>query len=167
MDHISLQNVNKPIQSQVSVYTDGSLTMTHCGAGYVIYDNNKTIAESSIKLSFNTTVFQAEIIAIREAVKWLNNNRTDEQQYFKIMTDSQAAFLALAAETFTSKLVKNTIDELNELGTKVARVEIAWIKAHVGHQGNKRADQLAREATSKNEIDFFIADSWTTYKSQL
>ena len=66
-------------------------------------------------------------------------------QYIKIFSDSQAAILALNSNSVTS-LVKQTIITLNQLADCTKRVEICWIKAHVGHDGNKRADQLAREA---------------------
>ena len=70
-------------------------------------------------------------------------------QYIKIFSDSQAAILALNSNTVTSSLVKQTIITLNLLANSTKRVEICWIKAHVGHDGNKRADQLAREAVKK------------------
>ena len=49
----------------------------------------------------------------------------------------------------------------------VTRVEVTWIKAHAGHKGNERADELARQANVIEDIDFHIADSWTEYKSKL
>ena len=68
-------------------------------------------------------------MAIREAVKTFISIRTETQLYIKILTDSQAAFQAIAARTYTSKSVKETIEELNTLGKIVNRLEIAWIKA--------------------------------------
>ena len=46
----------------------------------------------------------------------------------------------------TSQLVKNTVSALHLVGGKVERIEIAWIKAHVGQWGNERAEQLARDS---------------------
>ena len=57
--------------------------------------------------------------------------------------------------------------ELNKLGTKVKRLEINWIKAHIGYKGNEKADQLARDAEHKEEIELYIAESWTHMKSTL
>ena len=34
------------------------------------------------------------------------------------------------------------------MGGKTDRLEIAWIKAHVGHWGNERDDQLARDSVN-------------------
>ena len=67
------------------------------------------------------TVFQAEVLAIREAVKdYIQIKQTDKKNV-KIFTDSQAALLALAKSTVTS------------IGKTVYSLEICWIKAHTGH----------------------------------
>ena len=48
-----------------------------------------------------------------------------------------------------SKLVLQTKLTLNELAKKTRRITIVWIKAHVGHEGNELADELAKEGTKK------------------
>ena len=40
---------------------------------------------------------------------------------------------------------------VNLIGQKVNRLEINWIKAHVGHIGNELADKMAREAVHQTE----------------
>ena len=164
MNHESLSSHKLPALTQVNIYTDGSKTDSHVGAGYTIFINGRETEASSIKLSTNATVFQAEIIAIREAVKSFNHLRQDDLQYVKILTDSQAAFFALASTQFTSKVVKETILELNKLGEHLNRLEIVWIKAHTG---NERADNLARDAVYHEEIQLHIAESWTHYKNKV
>ena len=72
LDLRSLEKHDKPIQSQINIYTDGSKTEEHTGAGYSIWESNEEIITGKIRLSHNTTVFQAEIIAIKEAVKTLS-----------------------------------------------------------------------------------------------
>ena len=46
-------------------------------------------------------------------------------------------------------------------------MEIYWIKAHIGHDGNERADQLAREAVKNSQIKINTPQSWACYKAQL
>ena len=88
-------------------------------------------------------------------------------QYIKIFSDSQAAELALNSNTVTSSLVKQTIITLNTLADSTTRVEINWIKAHVGHDGNERADQLAREAVKHSQVGVNTPQSRACYKAQL
>ena len=83
----------------------------------------------------HTTVFQAEIIAINEACKKFIDTKQRNMQYVKIFSDSQAAILALNSNTVTSSLVKQTIITLNLLADCTERLEICWIKAHVGYEG--------------------------------
>ena len=116
VDLESLNDKTLPTQTQINIYTDGSRTYNHVGAGYVIYDQSTEIAAKSIRLSENTTVFQAELLAIREAATHFIRTKTLQQQYIKIMTDSQAALQALDATEYTSRIVKTTMDELNALG---------------------------------------------------
>ena len=79
------------------------------------------------------TVFQAEILAIRDAVRYFIQIKQSDEKNVKIFTDSQAALLALAKPAVTSKLVASTIDMLNTQGKTVYSLEIFWFKAHTGH----------------------------------
>ena len=115
----------------------------------------------------HTTVFQAEIIAINEACKKCIDTKQNNMQYIKIFSDSQAAILALNSNTVTSSLVKQTINTLNLLAGSTERLEICWIKAHVGYKGNERADQLAREAVKNSQVGVNTPQSWACYKAQL
>ena len=53
------------------------------------------------------------------------------------------------------------------MGGKVDRLEISWIKAHVGHQGNERADQLAREAVELTPTVHGIMLPYSHFKTQV
>jgi hypothetical protein len=102
------------------------------------------------------TVFQAEVFAILKATEELQGlmPRGDSGRVV-IMSDSQAALQALQATHIQSKLVWQTIGALNELALRFG-TELRWIKAHVGHEGNERADQAAKRG-SLGMIDVFAA----------
>ena len=76
-----------PTESQINIFTDGSLTDKHAGSGYTIQYKKKEMLANSIRLPLYTT----EIIAINEACKDFNNARAENMQCIKIFTDSQAA----------------------------------------------------------------------------
>ena len=67
-----------------------------------------------------------------------------------IHSDSQATLLALTKRTITSKQIKETIQVLNELAID-NQVTLSWVKAHVGHEGNEKADKLAKEGAASSE----------------
>ena len=67
-------------------------------------------------------------------------------KYVKFFVDSQAAILTLDARQITSKLVHNTINELNKAGVGKV-ITICWTKAHVGTEGNERADMGAKKGS--------------------
>ena len=58
------------------------------------------------------------------------------------------------------------MDLLNKLAEKSKRLEICWIKAHVGHPGNERADEFARKAENQ-DIDLHITEAWSQYKNKV
>ena len=87
--------------------------------------------------------------------------------YIKIFSDSQAAIKALDSNVITSLLVKQTNEALNKVANKAARLEICWIIAHIGHECNERADQLAREAAKCTEVRLRTPPSWSTYKQEI
>ena len=47
------------------------------------------------------------------------------------------------------------------------RLEISWIKAHVGHEGNEKADQLARDAAKLDEITRDLLPPYSHFKQEL
>ena len=167
IDIDSFMHTTLPIQSQINIYTDGSRTDTHTGSGYVILRGKELIIEGNRRLPDEATVFQAEIMAIQLAMLDIAGILKEGDRYIKIFSDSRAAIQALNSAIVTSQLVKNTISALNLVGTKVDRLEIAWIKAHVGHWGNERADQLARDSINRTHNVHGILLPYSHFKNEL
>ena len=80
----SLNHTARPTESQINIYTDGSLADQHAGSGYTIQYRKREIIADSIRLPMHTTVFQAEIIAINEACKTFIDTKQSNMQYIKI-----------------------------------------------------------------------------------
>ena len=156
--------------SQVNVYTDGSKFNDKVGAGVFITINGGESLSRSFRLPNKASVFQAEIFAINQAALLLRDF-PPHLQYIKFFVDSQAALLALNNASVSSRLVGDTVHNLNNL---MHPVRLVWIKAHVGHHGNERADELAKLGTSldvithvdlpkqatKQAIKFAIDENW-------
>ena len=107
----------------------------------VLNPENEIIGSINGKLNNDATVFQAECAAVLYGTQLLEENEMNE---VVLLTDSQALVKAMASHQTTSKLISEARDILNTASTG-ARIEIRWIKAHVGHYGNELADQLAKD----------------------
>ena len=139
----------KPVhiqKAETAIYTDGSKIEHGVGAGLVIYHKNKRIHTESIPLPDTSTVFQAEIEAISNACKYaLANPNNLDIKYIKILSDSQAAIKALNKPRITSQSVLTALEYMETLAINSRHLTLAWIKAHVGTEGNEQADQAAKK----------------------
>ena len=131
-------------RSEYNIYTDGSRILGTTGAGFTILCGKEEISHGTFKLPDDATVFQAEVFAIMRACEALLTQDSLTIRFAKIFIDSQAAILALNSEQIRSRLVHDTIGKLNELALKCRALTLVWIPAHKGHEGNERADMLAK-----------------------
>jgi ribonuclease HI len=154
--------LNETNTNKIQVFTDGSRMIRqetgYTGCGFVIYGTNSTktettpniLYEQSTYLGTMATVFQAEVYAIGQAAFHIHRHPEliSNIKQIDFITDSKSALHALNGTSTTSKLISDCILALDKL-TSNTMVTINWIKAHVGHEGNERADALAKEGTTK------------------
>jgi ribonuclease HI len=175
--------LNETRPNKLQIFTDGSRIGNqengHAGCGFVIYGADSTmnnadsniLHEQSTYLGTMATVFQAEIYAIGQAALHIINHPnllTNGIEQIDIITDSKSALCALDRINTNSKLVKDCMEMLDKLQVKV-NLAIHWIKAHVGHVGNEKADQLAKLGTQKlsYHVEPIIPVSLTWIKSKI
>ena len=68
-----------------------------------------------------------------------------------IFSDSQAALLALtkvSCDTLTVAACRKTLTQLGQQQS----ISLNWVRAHVGHDLNEQADQLAKEGTTSRNV---------------
>ena len=131
-----------------NVYTDGSKIAGKVGAGVFIQHGGVRAAEESFRLPNDSTVYQAEMMAINEAARILATipNLTT----IKFFVNSQPALRTFQAFHIMSKLALQTIHTLNTIDAQ--SIVFVWTKAHVGTYGNEKADKLAKQGTELEEI---------------
>ena len=76
---------------------------------------------------------------------------SDRVDYVKIFVDSQVAISALGNPRASSRAVVRAMSALNTLSLRAKSVTIVWIPAHKGHEGNKKADVLAKRGTRETD----------------
>ncbi|GBO27149.1 hypothetical protein AVEN_57999-1 [Araneus ventricosus] len=76
------------------------------------------------KLSPHKNVFQAETLAIKEAINWANSKGISTS----IWSDSESALRAISSFTNSNQLIQETQQALLQNPS----MQLKWIKAHVG-----------------------------------
>ena len=69
-------------------------------------------------------------------------------KFVKIFVDSQSAIQALGNPIISSKAVLAATKKLNLLADIAKSVTVTWIPAHKGHEGNEKADVLAKRGAA-------------------
>ena len=132
----------------VNVYTDGSKINDQVGSGvYILLQDGNTV-ELKFRISDHATVYQAEMFAILKAAQYLTT--LDNLTSIKFFVDSQAALRTFQAPFIKSKLAFQTILALNQVTHQ--SLTFVWTKAHVGTDGNEKADALAKEGAGLDDI---------------
>ena len=154
----------------INVYTDGSKLKDQVGSGVYIIHTDGSTTDLSFRISDHATVYQAELFAIKQAAEHLSTLGTLGR--VKFFVDSQAALRTFQSLTIKSKLALVTIQTLNTVRHK--SLTFVWTKAHVGNEGNEKADILAKTGTTldsifevpeplsgaKNALDHHIRSLW-------
>ena len=126
-------------------FTDGSKSEDGAGAAMVKTCNGEINDSWTTTLHSDSTVFQAELIAIESALIDIQSS-TRPIGSVRIYSDSQSALMALSRPN-KDKWVEGIRRKLLRLGRDLD-IKIGWVKAHVGFKANEMADELAKLATS-------------------
>jgi ribonuclease HI len=149
LDTDSFKKGEPDLKGDIIIYTDGSLIKDRAGSGFTTIGQAEE--EGYYSLGYERSVFQAEIFAIQKATERLIEAGIE---YKRIIyhVDSQAALLAISGNTITKNSVQRTVNALNHLGLN-NMIRFRWVKSHVGHAGNERADLLAKQGALDPLID--------------
>ncbi|GBN39919.1 Putative protein in type-1 retrotransposable element R1DM, partial [Araneus ventricosus] len=147
-DRISLKKQFLPVPG-LNIFTDGSKIEDKTGSAFCVMEEDTTKYEWMAQLSPFNTVFQAELLAIKEACLWAS--KTNQQ--IKVWSDSESSLHSIASIDTKSPIAQQT----QEILLKSTNIKLGWIKAHVGYSGNEAADVLAKKATQEGIPTFIPA----------
>ena len=133
------------------VYTDGSGYRGHVGAAAATRWHGRPVVQKAYMGDQHmSTVYAAELKGIELALDFGLDGYTMEICHeLHIWTDNQAAIRAIADPNGCASgqyILRDIIPKIDSLRATGVKVAIRWIPAHVGVDGNERADKAAKEA---------------------
>ena len=131
------------------IYTDGSKTNSGVGAGFGILSNVPGNGFTSRSLHPMSSVFSAELYAIKLALLTL---RVYQDRSVVIYSDSRSALQAVVKMGSTNKLIQEIHELIAVLSRQQVKVLFCWIPSHVGIEGNELADAAAKHAAQSGTI---------------
>ena len=134
--------------STTHIYTDGSKMENIVSAAFTIPSLN---IDKVFRLCNDSSIYAAELTAIKEAIIWIIQNNTNEK--FAIFSDSLSVLSSLKEGTCNSRpiLFNELITIINTLAPN--KIKLIWIPSHVDLTGNERADKLAKEGLGLEAIN--------------
>ncbi len=132
----------------MTIFTDGSKNpgSEHVGAGVYIPEFNVEISKIIID---GVSVFTAEIVAIILGLQWIEEVRPER---VVICSDSAAALSSLnSKETSRDDLLLEIFTIMFRIQRAGTDVQFCWVSAHIGVEGNEKADEIAKRALKLNE----------------
>lgn len=130
------------------IYTDGSKMDEGTAAAFTVFYHGNYILDYTIRLHPNNSIYQAELVAILKALEWVITTNFDN---ITIYTDSLSSVFTLQ-RAFPSNIISLNIFNILYNNSSLV-VNIGWIKAHMGLEGNERADRLAKSVILDNLFD--------------
>ena len=152
-DIYTIKRKQENTEYKLNIYTDGSKGQTGVGAGIAIYTNNQSAHQLQYRLQDHCSNNQAEQLAILKALQYLETDEQlpDHQKSAAIHTDSKITLDSLENQRNQNNLIVLIREQTKKLETQNWIIHYTWIKAHNGNEGNERADQLAKQAASREQ----------------
>jgi ribonuclease HI len=148
---INFLTENNEETSTVQIFTDESNSEQGVGAGVAIFRSGNHMKSIKYRLNKRCTNNQAEQLAILRALEYAENIQT-EHKTATIYTDSGMTLDSLKNSNIHTFLIEEIRRKMTEMGKMNWNIQLCWVKAHVGIQGNELADTLAKEAATDEDI---------------
>ena len=155
--------ISQEYQDFVQVYTDGAKNPDTGATGFGVAVPGKGVGIYR-RTGDGLGMYTVEMVAVLVALKWVE---ITAQKKTVICSDS-----ASVLESFTSfhsnsrqDILYQVLHTFTRIHRKGGQVTFFWVPAHVGLQGNERADKLAKRALKANRVEMQVSISKAEVKS--
>lgn len=143
LENMQPENLEHHQVSGACIFTDGSKIEGKVGAAISHWRNGSETRSRKFRLESYCTVFQAEMLALLKATELaLKGTET----VVNIFSDSRSALELLRDPGSFNPLAHEIRNNIMELRDRNMELRLFWVRAHIGVEGNERADSLAKEA---------------------
>jgi ribonuclease HI len=156
---IIINEANENTSCALEVFTDGSKDNKSVGAGVAMYQHNQLIKEGKYRLSNYCSNNQAEQIAILKALDLILEMKTATYKEIVIYSDSKTSLDCIKKQTNHGFIIEQIRNKIRQLTEQQWKIYFKWVKAHIGIEGNEKADKLAKEAAKDENINRQVAYS--------
>ena len=132
-----------------AIFTDGSKLTEEdprvACAAYIPKPNTTLLC----RLRGYLPITSAELQAIYIAIKWISHNLQNiDENSIIVYSDSQTALRTVSQRRTTNPTVIKLRAEIETIKERGKIVQLQWSPAHIGIEGNERADTAAKLATN-------------------
>ena len=138
-----LEHVEEQSDS-ILVFTDGSKSDAGVGFGVVFPNFSR-----SGRLPNQASIFTAESFAILTALKEIASH---PRENYVLFSDSKSALQAVEHFNTAHPIILAILEWIYLIESRGCNISLCWSPAHVGIEGNERADSLAKSATSNTSV---------------
>ncbi|KAG6446893.1 hypothetical protein O3G_MSEX004674 [Manduca sexta] len=127
----------------LSIFTDGSKIDGKVGAALSIWNGAAETSTRKLRLEPYCSVYQAELLALRKAVEEALHSGLPTCGIF---SDARSALEVVTSGDSLHPIAFDINNLLKKASKRTQKIKFFWVKAHVGLEGNERADELAKAA---------------------